>query len=62
MVAPGFDYEDFELFSQAELIKQYPEQKRIIMDMAYKVNKRLGFFLTSYFLVVAVFIFFYNLQ
>ena len=35
MVAPGFDYEDFELFSQAELIKQYPEQKRIIMDMAY---------------------------
>ncbi|NJJ06384.1 cupin, partial [Lactobacillus jensenii] len=36
MVAPGFDYEDFELFSQAELIKQYPEQKRIIMDMAYK--------------------------
>ncbi|EEU20901.1 cupin domain-containing protein [Lactobacillus mulieris] len=36
MVAPGFDYQDFELFSQAELIKLYPEQKQMIIDMAYK--------------------------
>ncbi|WP_181350842.1 cupin domain-containing protein [Thalassobacillus sp. CUG 92003] len=36
MVSPGFDFEDFELFSQAELLEQYPQHKDIIMKMAYE--------------------------
>lgn len=35
MVSPGFDFEDFELFTQAELLLQYPEQKEIIERLAY---------------------------
>ncbi|MGX7109436.1 cupin domain-containing protein [Facklamia miroungae] len=30
MVSPGFEYEDFELFSYHELIEQYPEYEEII--------------------------------
>ncbi|WP_025730766.1 cupin domain-containing protein [Atopobacter phocae] len=30
MVSPGFEYEDFELFSYSDLIEQYPEHEEII--------------------------------
>ena len=36
VVTPGFDYHDFELFSQATLIAQYPEHAAIIEQLAYK--------------------------
>ena len=34
MVSPGFDFADFELFTQAELTKQYPQHEEIISKMA----------------------------
>ncbi|MFJ7827306.1 cupin domain-containing protein [Psychrobacillus sp. NPDC096623] len=36
MVAPGFEYEDFELFTQKELLHDYPQHKEIICKMAYE--------------------------
>ena len=36
MVSPGFDYTDFELFTQQQLITQYPQHKEVIEKMAYK--------------------------
>lgn len=36
MVAPGFDFEDFELFSQEELLELYPQHEKIIRKMAYE--------------------------
>lgn len=30
VVAPGFDFQDFELFSRAELMEQFPEHHEII--------------------------------
>ena len=30
MVSPGFDYEDFELLSREDLIKEYPQHEFII--------------------------------
>ena len=36
MVSPGFDFEDFELFKQEELLQTYPQHKEIIMKMAYR--------------------------
>jgi uncharacterized protein len=36
MVSPGFDFEDFELFYQEDLLKEYPEHEQIIKKMAYK--------------------------
>lgn len=36
MVSPGFDFEDFELFNQEELLKEYPQHEQIIRKMAYK--------------------------
>lgn len=36
MVSPGFDYADFELFTQAELINQYPEHTSVIKKMAFE--------------------------
>jgi uncharacterized protein len=36
MVSPGFDFEDFELFYQDDLLKVYPEHEQIIRKMAYK--------------------------
>jgi uncharacterized protein len=36
MVSPGFDFVDFELFSQDELLKDYPQHEEIIRKMAYK--------------------------
>ncbi|MBS4189984.1 cupin domain-containing protein [Bacillus sp. FJAT-49705] len=37
MVSPGFDFEDFELFTQKQLLKQYPQHEEIIMKMAYEI-------------------------
>ena len=36
MVAPGFDYADFELFTQAQLIEQYPQHTSIIKKLAFE--------------------------
>jgi predicted cupin superfamily sugar epimerase len=36
MVSPGFDYEDFELFTQAELLQKYPQHLDIIKKLAYE--------------------------
>lgn len=36
MVSPGFDFDDFELLLQAELLELYPEQEPIIKKMAYE--------------------------
>ncbi|SEK98642.1 hypothetical protein SAMN04488700_0566 [Carnobacterium iners] len=37
MVSPGFDYEDFELFTQAELLKDYPQHELIIKKLAFEI-------------------------
>lgn len=37
MVSPGFEFQDFEMFTQAELLSQYPQHKEIIMKLAYEV-------------------------
>ena len=37
MVSPGFEYQDFELFTQEELLLKYPEHKEIIVKIAYEV-------------------------
>ena len=37
MVSPGFEFKDFELFSQKELLQKYPQHKDIIKKMAYNV-------------------------
>lgn len=37
MVSPGFEYEDFELFTQDELLAKYPEHKEIILKIAYDI-------------------------
>jgi uncharacterized protein len=36
MVSPGFEFQDFELFTQEELMKFYPKYKEIIMKLAYQ--------------------------
>lgn len=36
MVSPGFDYVDFELFTQAELLALYPQHEAVIHKMAYE--------------------------
>ncbi|WP_449538704.1 cupin domain-containing protein [Ferdinandcohnia sp. Marseille-Q9671] len=38
MVSPGFDFEDFKLFTQDELLKEYPQYDAIIRKLAYKSN------------------------
>lgn len=35
MVAPGFDFADFELFTQNELLSQFPAHEGIIRKLAY---------------------------
>lgn len=35
MVAPGFDFADFELFTQSELSAQYPQHEALINRLAY---------------------------
>ena len=37
MVSPGFEYQDFEMFTQDELLAKYPQHKDIIMKLAYDV-------------------------
>ena len=37
MVSPGFEYEDFEFFTQQELLKKYPKHEHIIRKLAYEV-------------------------
>lgn len=36
MVSPGFEFQDFELFTQAELLTTYPQHEEIIMKLAYE--------------------------
>lgn len=36
MVAPGFDFEDFELFTQKELLADYPDHAKVIRRLAYE--------------------------
>ncbi|MFP7296661.1 cupin domain-containing protein [Neobacillus niacini] len=36
MVSPGFEFQDFELFTQDELLQKYPEHKEIIIKLAYQ--------------------------
>ncbi|MFF2448228.1 cupin domain-containing protein [Neobacillus sp. NPDC058068] len=36
MVSPGFEFQDFELFTQDDLLSKYPQHKDIIMKLAYK--------------------------
>lgn len=36
MVAPGFDFEDFELFTQKELLEKYSQHEQIIRKLAYE--------------------------
>lgn len=36
VVTPGFEFSDFELFTQAELLADYPEHHEIIEQLAYK--------------------------
>ncbi|ALC91815.1 cupin [Bacillus sp. FJAT-18017] len=36
MVSPGFEFEEFELFTQAELLRDYPQHKVIIEKIAYE--------------------------
>ncbi|KHF40020.1 cupin domain-containing protein [Halalkalibacter okhensis] len=35
MVSPGFEYEDFELFTQKDLLGDYPQHEEIIKKLAY---------------------------
>lgn len=37
MVSPGFEFRDFELFTQDELLSKYPQHKDVIMKLAYEV-------------------------
>lgn len=36
VVAPGFEFSDFELFTSAELLAQYPQHETIIKKLAYE--------------------------
>lgn len=36
MVSPGFEFQDFELFTQAELMSTYPQHAQIIKKLAYE--------------------------
>ena len=35
VVAPGFDFQDFELFTAEELLNEYPEEKDIIARLTF---------------------------
>lgn len=37
MVSPGFDFQDFELFTQEELLSKYPQHLDIIKKLAYEI-------------------------
>jgi len=36
MVSPGFEFQDFELFTQDDLLRQYPQHEEIILKLAYE--------------------------
>lgn len=36
MVSPGFESQDFELFTQEDLLAEYPEYEDIIRKLAYE--------------------------
>ena len=36
VVAPGFDFNDFELFTKAQLLKEYPAEEKIIEILTIK--------------------------
>jgi predicted cupin superfamily sugar epimerase len=36
MVSPGFDFEDFELFTQDQLLNLYPRHREVIKKLAYE--------------------------
>ncbi|MFL6561911.1 MAG: cupin domain-containing protein, partial [Bacillus sp. (in: firmicutes)] len=36
MVSPGFEFQDFELFTQNDLLLKYPQHEEVIMKLAYK--------------------------
>ena len=36
VVAPGFDFADFELFNSTELLKHFPEEKEIIAKLTFE--------------------------
>lgn len=36
MVSPGFEFQDFELFTQKELLQDYPQHEAIIKKLAYE--------------------------
>ncbi|WP_088042326.1 cupin domain-containing protein [Bacillus sp. EAC] len=36
MVSPGFEFEDFELFTQDELLSTYPDHEEIIKKLTYQ--------------------------
>lgn len=36
MVSPGFDFADFELFTQQQLMTDYPQHEKIIKQLAYE--------------------------
>jgi uncharacterized protein len=36
MVSPGFEFKDFELFTQEDLLSKYPSCKDVIMKLAYE--------------------------
>ena len=42
MVSPGFEFQDFELFTQSELLTKYPKHEEIIMKLAYEEIPELG--------------------
>lgn len=33
MVSPGFDFREFKLFTRSELLQQYPDHQKIIMEL-----------------------------
>ncbi|MGI8385983.1 cupin domain-containing protein [Robertmurraya sp. P23] len=37
MVSPGFEYQDFELFTQKQLLQDYPQHEAIIKKLAYEI-------------------------
>ncbi len=40
MVSPGFEYQDFELFTQKQLLEDYPQHEAIIKKLAYEILPR----------------------
>ncbi len=39
-VSPGFDFKDFEMGRRAELVKEYPEHKQLILQLTYRPSHK----------------------